>query len=71
MAPSLLGCFLWASKWVLQSVLPFGVDLIWVLAFFLHLTRPSFDWFIGPPPPGLMSGDVTPCSLCTFDMFLV
>jgi hypothetical protein len=25
----------------------------------------------GPSPLGLMSGDVTPCSLCTFDMFLV
>jgi hypothetical protein len=25
----------------------------------------------GPSPLGLMSSDVTPCSLCTFDMFLV
>ena len=24
-----------------------------------------------PSPLGLMSGDVTPCALCTFDMFLV
>jgi len=25
----------------------------------------------GPSPLGLMSGDVMPCSLCTFDTFLV
>ena len=34
------------------------------------------DWALiclvsGPSPLGLMSGDVTPCSLSTFDMFLV
>jgi hypothetical protein len=39
------------------------------------LFSPS-DWALiclvsEPSPLGLMSGDVTPCSLCTFDIFLV
>ena len=42
MPPSLVCCLPWASRWVLQSFVPFRVDLIWVLALFLHLTRPWF-----------------------------
>ena len=50
------------SRWVLQSLAPFGDDLIWVLTFFPH------EWALiclvsGPSPLGLMSGDVTPCPI--------
>ena len=62
----MVGCFLWAYRWVLQSLAPFGVDLIWGLAFF----SPP-DWALiclvsGPSPLGLMSGDVTPCLIAHF-----
>ena len=44
MAPTLVCCLHWASRWVLQSLAPFGDDLIWVLAF--------FSTCVGPDLPG-------------------
>jgi hypothetical protein len=69
MAPASVCCLPWASRWVLQSLVPFGDDLLWVLAFFLHLTRPWFALFIGPSPHGLMLDDVTPCPITYLGVF--
>ena len=31
---------LWASRWVMLSLMPFGEGLLWVLGFFIHVTVP-------------------------------
>jgi hypothetical protein len=59
--------FIWASRWVLQSLAPFGVDLIWVLAF----SPPNWALVTRPSPLGLVMDDVTPCLIAHFERVIL